>query len=42
MNPCVICEEPTDETVTGTIGNACGVMCTDCQYWYDGNIDVAA
>lgn len=37
---CIGCEQPTTETITGTIGQRHGVMCTDCQYWLDGNLDV--
>jgi hypothetical protein len=39
MNTCVICDAPTDEAVTGHIGDKHGVMCADCQHWCDGNLD---
>ena len=37
--PCVMCERQTCETVVGRIGDRVGVMCGDCQYHYDGNIE---
>ena len=36
---CVICGERTDSTTTGSIGAAHGVICDDCAFWCDGNLD---
>lgn len=35
---CIVCQDPADGKITGTIGDKSGAICGDCAYWCDGNV----
>lgn len=41
MAECVICENPTDSATRGVLGDQAGVICEDCAYWADGNVETS-